>query len=96
MLAASGDPPGLLQLLGGVHRQRHVGHREAADADAGLDQTRVRGSLDRVRGRTPRGPRAETVIEGIGHMDYAISREVRALASEWIVRQLESAKVNVP
>ena len=58
-----------------------------------LDQTRVRGSQDRLR--LPIGSRSETRVEGIGHMDYAASREIRALASRWIVQQLERALENV-
>lgn len=59
----------------------------------GLEQTRLRGSRDPVR--TPVAPRsqwaqrAEFVIPGLGHMDYASSPQVAEFAREWTLRELD-------
>ncbi|QDV05953.1 hypothetical protein Poly30_14560 [Planctomycetes bacterium Poly30] len=61
---------------------------------ARLDQVRVRGSLDRIR--TPRRSSSDVIVDGVGHMDYARSTEVRALAIQWVRSTLERAEVPVP
>lgn len=53
---------------------------------AGLNQTRVRGARDPVR--TPVGRRRDTLVPGVGHMDYARSREVREIAARWVEQAL--------
>lgn len=54
---------------------------------ARLTRTRLRGSLDRV-GIPGRGP-AEIIVDGVGHLDYARSDEVRRLACEWVRSELQ-------
>ena len=55
----------------------------------GLDRVSVRGASDRVR--VPfQGP-ADHIIPGVGHMDYARSGAVQAVAAEWVRAHLRNA-----
>ncbi len=54
-----------------------------------LKRRRLRGSLDRV-GIPGRGP-ADITVSGVGHLDYARSEKVRAIARDWVAEELERA-----
>ncbi len=54
-------------------------------------RVKLRGSLDNVG--IPGFKSGDVAVEGIGHMDYAGSDEVRAIAGEWVLKELQQAGI---
>ena len=52
-------------------------------------RVKLRGSLDHVG--VPGSKRDDVTVEGLGHMDYARSDEVRGIVGEWVLGELQRA-----